>query len=288
MNQPGKEKIQAQSPAKINLFLNVTGKRPDGYHNLNTLMCCITLYDTIDLDFHENKIRVTCDHPLVPEDESNLVFKAAELFFENSGKQGGVGINIKKAIPVGAGLGGGSSNAASVLLNLNHHYGSPFNAEELGKLGLAIGADVPFFIFGKPAIATGIGEKLRAYKFLKPFYVLLINPGFSVSTAEVYKNLNLGLTKCEKKFKRIPFNGVSIDILDFLCNDLESVTADMYPDINKLKLLLIDHGAEGALMSGSGPTVFGLFSDAEKIKKAYRELTEFNEKQKFLTRLITT
>jgi 4-diphosphocytidyl-2-C-methyl-D-erythritol kinase len=153
-------------------------------------------------------------------------------------------------------------------------------------MGLEVGADVPFFISGRPAIAEGVGEKLQLVDWLKPFHVLLVNPGFSVSTAMVYKNLNLGLTKCEKKTTRVPFKGISIDIPEILCNDLETVTAKMFPEIERTKVQLIQLGADGALMSGSGPTVFGLFSDADLAKKAYRGLEQFSKKQLFLAELI--
>jgi 4-diphosphocytidyl-2-C-methyl-D-erythritol kinase len=278
--------IKELSPAKINLFLQVTGRRPDGYHELNTLMCGITLFDTIFFDFRASGLSVQCDHPEVPEDNTNLVWKAATLFFKTCGIQAGVKIQIEKKIPVGAGLGGGSSNAATVLKALNKYFGSLLPDEKLRAIGLEIGADVPFFIQGRPAVAKGIGEKLIEYDLLQKFHVLLINPGINVSTAEVYKNLNLGLTKCEKIITKFPFSGVSVDICNYLCNDLETVTTKMIPDIERIKALLMKFGSQGALMTGSGPTVFGLFSDSNQAKFAYRELKQFPEKQKFLAELI--
>jgi len=284
--QKNKPHVRAFSPAKINLFLKVTGKRPDGYHNLHTLMCGITLFDTLFFEFDESDIRVCCSHPEVPEDNSNLVWKAADIYLRNMDSLCGIKITIEKKIPVGAGLGGGSSNAATVLKVLNKYFGLKFSDDKLRDMGLEVGADVPFFISGRPAVAEGVGEKLRIVDQLKPFHVLLLNLGFSVSTAMVYKNLNLGLTKCEKKITKFPFEGISVDILEILCNDLEIVTAKMFPDIERTKAQLIQLGAEGALMSGSGPTVFGLFSDADQAKKAYGELEQFSEKHKFLTELI--
>lgn len=256
------------SPAKINLFLQITGKRPDGYHDLFSLMCCIGLYDTVSLDVGVKETAVSCDHPLVPEDETNLAFAAADLFYKNSKKNDGVKIFIQKQIPVAAGLGGGSSNAAAVFLGLNRYYGYPFSMDELMSMGLSIGADVPFFIFRKPATASGIGEKLEVYPGLKKLKILLVFPGFSVSTAAVYKNLNLRLTKCKKKLKKAPLKKCGFDASLHLCNDLESVTASNYPVINTIKEQLLKHGAVGALMSGSGPTVFGLFSDPGSARKA--------------------
>ena len=149
------------SPAKINLFLQITGRRNDGYHDLVTLMCCVGLYDTVSLVFGAKETTVACDHPNVPEDETNLAFGAASLFLKALNKNEGVKIFIQKQIPVAAGLGGGSSNAAAVFLGLNRYYGYPFSTEELMSMGLSIGADVPFFIFQRPAIASGIGEKLE-------------------------------------------------------------------------------------------------------------------------------
>ncbi len=278
--------IKELSPAKINLFLQVTGRRPNGYHELNTLMCGVTLFDTIIFDFRASEFSIQCTHPEVPEDDTNLVWKAAELFFKTSGKKTGVKIRIEKKIPVGAGLGGGSSNAASVLKSLNSFFGFPLSDEKLREIGLEIGADVPFFIRGRPAVAKGIGEKLFEYDLLQKFHVLLVNPGINVSTAEVYKNLNLGLTKCEKIITRFPFSGVSVDICNYLCNDLETVTTKMIPDIERIKASLIKLGSQGALMSGSGPTVFGLFADSNQAKFAYRELKQFPEKNKFLAEMI--
>jgi 4-diphosphocytidyl-2-C-methyl-D-erythritol kinase len=247
--------------AKINLFLEVIGKRPDGYHNLNSLMCCIDLCDILSLTFGMPVTTVHCIHPDVPQDLTNLAYAAATLFFKSLHKSEGVKISIEKRIPVAAGLGGGSSDAAAVLWGLNRYYNHPFSTEDLISMGCSIGADVPFFIFGRPAIATGIGEKLEAYPRLKKFTVLLIYPGFSLSTAEVYKNLNLALTKCKKKFRYSPLKTQDFDVRNHLCNDLETVAELRYPEIVTAKEALVAHGAIGALMSGSGPTVYGLFSD---------------------------
>ncbi len=275
------------SPAKINLFLQILGKRPDGYHDLITLMCCIGLYDTVSLTFGVKDITVSCDHPVVPENETNVAFRAAHLFFKTLKKNEGVKISIKKQIPVAAGLGGGSSNAAAVFLGLNRYYGYPFPTEELMSMGLSIGADVPFFIFQKPAIASGIGEKLEAYQNLKNLKILLVFPGFSVSTADVYKKLNLGLTKCEKKLKSFLLNKQRFDPRYHLCNDLEAVTASDYPVIKTVKEALLNHGALGTLMSGSGPTIFGLFSDSNAASKASHALFRTHKWEMHLADMIT-
>jgi 4-diphosphocytidyl-2-C-methyl-D-erythritol kinase len=274
------------SPAKINLFLQITGKRPDGYHDLISLMCCVSLYDEITLTVGARKTAIHCRHPQVPQNETNFAHRAATLFLKTLGKSEGVNIAIEKRIPVAAGLGGGSGNAAGVLLGLNHHYGYPFSREKLAAMGLLLGADVPFFIFQKPALATGIGEKLERFSGLFPFPVVLIFPAFSVSTGEVYRNLNLRLTKCKKKLRKAPLKKYGFKAALHLCNDLETVTASIYPEIVSAKKQLLNQGALGALMSGSGPTVFGIFSDLGKAKKARDTLSRNADWQIYLAEIL--
>ena len=262
------------SPAKINLFLQVCGKRPDGYHELFSLMCCITLFDEISLQFGGGKtIEMVCSHPNLPSDDTNLAHQAANLFHSQLDSPRGLKIQLIKNIPVAAGLGGGSSNAASILLALNTHYGHPFSKKQLMEMGLTLGADVPFFIFQKPAVATGIGEKLEAFKGDLPYHVLLYFPGFNVSTAETYQNLNLGLTKLEKKPTSNHLKLNRFNPARHLTNDLEQVTVPRYPEISLAKENLLNLGAVGALMSGSGPTVFGLFDSAETAEAAKQALS---------------
>ena len=274
------------SPAKINLFLHVTGKRPDGYHDLVSLMCCVALYDTISLKLGTGKISVACSDANVPEDETNLAYRAALLFFKTLERNEGVEISIEKQIPVAAGLGGGSSNAAAVFLGLNQHFGSPFSRDQLISMGLSIGADIPFFIFNKPAIASGIGDKLQTYKGLLKFKTLLIYPGFGISTEEVYKNLNLRLTKCKKKLRQFLLNNHAFDVGYHLCNDLESAVESKYPEIFAAKEALLSHGADGALMSGSGSAVFGLFSDDNKALSAKTAIAQEKNWRLFLVDMI--
>ncbi|MDY6790970.1 MAG: 4-(cytidine 5'-diphospho)-2-C-methyl-D-erythritol kinase [Thermodesulfobacteriota bacterium] len=274
------------SPAKINLFLHVTGKTSDGYHNLVTLMCGVSLYDTIFLKTGVKKTTVSCSNPKVPEDETNIAFKAADLFFNRLNRKEGVKITIKKKIPVAAGLGGGSSNAAAVFLGLNRCYGYPFCLDELMAMGISIGADVPFLLLGKAAWASGIGEKLEACDGLPSYKILLVYPGFGVSTAEVYKNVDLGLTKCKKTLKKTLLETRTFNAACHLCNDLERVVVSKHSEITAVKEALLGQGAKGALMSGSGPTVFGLFSDQDKALAANRMLSKNSEWQLFLTDMI--
>lgn len=277
--------MKINSPAKINLFLHIIGKRSNGYHDIRSLMCCLALYDILTLDFQTPEIKVACAHSAVPEDETNLAYRAAMCFFEAMHLSDGVGIFIEKFIPVAAGLGGGSSNAASVLLGLNGHYGNPFSKQDLASLALTLGADVPFFIYQKPALATGVGENLRFFEGIQPYPIVLIRPKVQISTADVYKNLNLGLTNCEQKHKSFPLNeGFNPDC--HLCNDLETVTISWCPEISDIKSILLDQGALGSLMSGSGPAVFGVFSDSDRARKAYEALSASQGWSCFVTQLL--
>ena len=259
-------------------------KRQDGYHELYSLMTPIDLCDELYVDFKAKELAVSCDHPEVPSDESNLAFKAAGLFYDSlkkplSGKKA-VSIHINKKIPPGGGLGGGSSNAASVLMALNEHYQYPFTQEELMRLGLCLGADVPFFIFGGPAIAEGIGEKLTRIPKLYPYYILLCDPGVLASTEQVYKNLSFNLTSKEKyniyakieKAIRGQEQGRKTDISAVLHNDLEEPACRLYPEINKTKkeMELLLH--KKVRMTGSGSSLFALYSDCKSAEKAYELL----------------
>lgn len=286
------EEIKVFSPAKINLFLNITGKRTDEFHNLVSLMCCINLYDTLYIKIGIETTAITCTHPGIPLDKTNLALRAANIFFKSLHIDESISIHLKKRIPVGAGLGGGSSNAAAVLLSLNRYYKYPFTRDELISIGLTLGADVPFFIFGKPAIVSGIGEKIKPFDGLKNRPVLVIYPGFSVSTAEVFKKYDLGLTKSKKKIKIIFLNKNNSVLKDksgveyFLSNDLEPVAAIEYPEIYDVKKALWKYGAQEVLMTGSGSAVFGFFDGFEKIKKAQSALSHNTNWQFFITDLV--
>ena len=264
---------ESLSPAKVNLALAVTGRRADGYHELITLVTCVDLYDHIRFNFQSPDISICCHAAGVPADASNLACRAAARFRDallckTAIKSFGLRMDLTKRIPVGAGLGGGSSNAATVLRVLNRHFDHPMTPRELAALALPLGADVPYFLYGRPAIVAGIGEQIQPYFGLKPAVILIVFPGIGLSTGKVYAALNLRLTKCKKKLKKAPLKKSGFDASLHLCNDLESVTASNYPVINTIKEQLLKHGAVGALMSGSGPTVFGLFSDPGSATKA--------------------
>ena len=265
-----------KSPAKVNLFLRVTGRRDDGFHDIYSLFQPISLYDELTVETSGgDSITVECRAPGVPSGASssdNLAYRAADLFLREAGLKKAVTIEIKKEIPVGAGLGGGSGNAAAVLMALNELTGADFGEESLREMGARLGSDVPFFIMKSPAIARGRGEILVPAT-LPAYEYVLINPGFSVETARIYGNLDL--TKCGGDnilSYSVDSPPSSEEVSGLLVNDLEAVTTGLYPEITGLKDLLSDKGATGALMSGSGPTVFGIFSDGAAADGAYAAL----------------
>ncbi|MBL0715019.1 MAG: 4-(cytidine 5'-diphospho)-2-C-methyl-D-erythritol kinase [Desulfosarcina sp.] len=278
--------LESRSPAKVNLFLAVTGKRADGYHDLVSLMACVDLYDHIHFHFEGSDISIRCNARGVPEDTSNLACRAAlrfrsALIRKTSGASFGLRMEIIKRIPVGAGLGGGSSNAATVLKVLNRYFGHPLSPDELTALALPLGADVPYFLYGRPAIVSGIGEKIQPYRGLRPLSILIVFPGGGLSTAEVYGALNLRLTNCEKKLKGFLLKKEAFKVGAHLCNDLESSAIQRCPDILSIKTELLGHGADGACMSGSGSSVVGLFKSPEATLKARETLAARNHWQFF-------
>ncbi len=261
------------SPAKINLFLKVLRKRDDGYHDIVSVMQPISLYDKILIEMENGSgIIVSCDNANVPCDRTNLAYRAAAEFFRTTGINRKLSITIKKNIPVAAGLGGGSSNAAAVLRALNEITSQNISTGNLIEIGAGIGSDVPFFIVGKSCIARDRGESLEPIELPK-FWYILINPGFPVSTQWAYQNLNL--TKSNEDIN-ITFLKVSLEdpvgIQQWqwlLANELEEVTIGKHPEIKEIKDSLSAVGATGALMSGSGPTVFGIFPDKDKAEEAF-------------------
>lgn len=262
------------SPAKVNLHLSVLRKREDGYHDIATLMQRISLYDEMTFASLRSGITIKCPGSGLPEDQGNIVYRAAQAYFSYIGYKKGIAITIVKKIPLSAGLGGGSSNAATALVTLNAMMGESCRPEELMKIGKTLGADVPFFIFGQTAWATGIGDCLQAAENIPPFWFLLVNPGFPVSTRMVYESLNLRLTKGRINYSIPAFKtGTRNNVSEGLKNDLEEVTIARYPLLNQIKQLLLSGGASGALMSGSGPTVFGIFETEEQARNAGEALT---------------
>jgi 4-diphosphocytidyl-2-C-methyl-D-erythritol kinase len=265
------ESLSLYAPAKINYRLDVIRRRPDGYHDLRMVMQPVALCDAISISLTDTPgISVTCCGGAAPDGPDNIAWKAARALLDLAGDSRGAAIDITKHIPVAAGLGGGSSDAASVLMGMNDLLKLGLPAQRLMEIGVRLGADVPFFIFGKTALAEGIGEKLSAMPDMPPLWVVLVNPGIPVSTAWVYRNLQLTnrepLTMLPACYRSID------DICSILSNDLESVTIPAFPVIQEIKDIMMREGASGAMMSGSGPTVFGLFGDrggAERVRDLF-------------------
>jgi len=259
------------APAKINLCLHVLGRRPDGYHELAMVMQRVSLYDRLRLSLtDEPGVRVTCPGLELSPDGENIAARAARRLLARAGESRGVEIVIDKQIPVAAGLGGGSSDAAAVLMGLNEMLELELERGVLMAEGAHLGADVPFFIFGADAWATGIGNLLQKIKGMPPLWYVLVNPGLAVSTAWVYQNL--GLTSKIEAAKLPRFSRTIGGIVSLLHNDLERVTISRYPLVATVKEELAASGAVGVLMSGSGPTVFGVFADEVSARKATDEL----------------
>ncbi|PIE56469.1 MAG: 4-(cytidine 5'-diphospho)-2-C-methyl-D-erythritol kinase [Desulfobulbus propionicus] len=265
-------RVVLQAAAKVNLVLRITGRREDGYHLLDSLMQKVALYDRLVLELRAtNTIRLTCPASDLPEDQGNLAYQAAALFFAELGERAsnGVDIVLEKQIPVAAGLGGGSSDAAMVLRGLNLLHEDVFSFDQLMAMALRLGADVPFLLQPEPAAwARGIGEQLSRALPLRDCFMVLVTPQISVSTSWAYQNFVLTKKDGKRNFTCSLQSKISVfprdsGVLVPMENDLESVTIDRYPEIAELKREILERGADAALMSGSGPTVFGLFSDRD-------------------------
>ena len=248
--------------AKINLGLDVTGRRPDGYHEVKMIMQSVGLCDELILEKTERGITVTTDSDKLPPQEDNLVYRAAKLMFDTFHIPGGVHIHLQKVIPIAAGLAGGSTDAAATMKGINRLFDLELPLSRLMELGVAIGADVPYCVLGGTALAEGIGEKLTPLVPSPDFYIVLAKPDISVSTKYVYENLDLSAVK---KHPDIPGmtraieNGSLQGVLDRLGNVLETVTIPAFPVIDSIKRRMRELNAVSSLMSGSGPTVFGIF-----------------------------
>lgn len=273
--------VRKLSPAKINLHLRVLRKREDGYHDIATLMNQISLFDEMIFCPADKGITIRCPGSSVPENEANIVYKAAAALLTEALCSSGIDITIHKRIPVAAGLGGGSSNAATALTTINDLMGLHCTRENLMKIGTNIGADVPFFILGKPAWAFGIGDELHAVDTIPLLWFVLINPGFEVSTKMIYDNFNLRLTKQAVRYKCPELHTVE-GLIKALHNDLEEVTLSLHPELQHIKNHLTHNGALGSIMSGSGPTVAGIFTDEESARKAQGAIEKIKEKEWFV------
>ncbi len=276
----------AKSYAKINLTLDVLGKLENGYHEIKSIMQTLNLFDLIIVDKKDRGIEINTNLKFLPTNEKNIAYKAAELFFSYTGILGGAKILIHKNIPVAAGLAGGSGNGAAVLYALNVLYNADIPKDDILKLLVQLGADVPYCLIGGTCLATGIGEVLEPVAPLKKQIVLLAKPPINVSTKEIYDYIDTVEIKSrpdtEKMIKNI---SEGTDISGELCNVMEEATIKMHPVIRGIKEKMILNGAKGALMSGSGPTVFGIFDDY-KLAKASHDSFSRMYKEVYLTHTI--
>ena len=283
--------MKLRALAKINLGLDVTGKREDGYHEVRMVMQTIQMYDQLEIkERKEPGIRLTTNLPFLPCNDGNLVYKAAKLLMDEFDIHQGVDMNLTKFIPVAAGMAGGSSDAAAALVGINRMFQLGLTKRQLMERGVQIGADVPYCVLRGTALAEGIGEKLTVLPPMPDCWILIGKPGISVSTAFVYKNLDLpalskhpdidGMLEC---LKEKDLTG----ICNRLENVLETVTIKEYPIIEKVKKHLMDQGAKGALMSGSGPTIFAIFEDKKTADDAMESLRSIEDiKQAYVVRPI--
>lgn len=264
-------RAMCRSYAKINLTLDVTGKRENGYHDVKMIMQTVNLFDLIIVDKRKNGISVKANLEYLPTDERNIAYKAAKLFFERSGIDSGVSIIMHKNIPVAAGLAGGSGNGGAVLVALNKLYDFPFTEEEIIDMSVILGADVPYCIMGGTALAEGIGEELSKLPDCPKLNILLVKPPINISTPEVYRAYDaleiVNHPDTEAMICAIKDKNIS-NMCKNLSNTLEDVTVKNNPVISGIKEKMIKNGAKAALMSGSGPTVFGIFDSEADAKKS--------------------
>ncbi|KQL46991.1 4-(cytidine 5'-diphospho)-2-C-methyl-D-erythritol kinase [Brevibacillus choshinensis] len=282
-------RISVKAPAKINLTLDVLAKRPDGYHEVEMVMTTVDLADRVDLTLRgDGEITLDCSASFVPDDIRNHAYKAAVLLKERYHVREGVHLYIDKQIPVAAGLAGGSSDAAATLRGLNQLWNLGLSLDELAAVGAEIGSDVPFCVYGGTALAKGRGEQITHLGPPAPCWVILAKPPIGVSTADVYGNLRV------PEIADHPQTGemlMAIEDQDFslmcqsLGNVLENVTLALHPQVRQIKELMMASGADGVLMSGSGPTVFALVQKEAKVHRIYNALRGF-VKDVFVARML--
>lgn len=276
------KKITLKSPAKINLTLEIIKKLPNGFHNLRSVMMKLNnLYDEIGLEIDEKKrgIKIKCDNKNVPTDERNICWKIAEKFFKKTGKRAGLKIRIKKNIPVSAGLGGGSSNGAAVLLALNEYFKKPLDFSQLVKLAASVGKDIPFFLLEeRTAYVSGMGEKLKGIKNFPELYYVIIKPEGKILTSWAYERMDIELNFMHDKNRKNISSEFFKNINSCLYNDFEIVAKKKYPIIENLEKALLSFGATHSSLSGKGPTVFGIFKTKKEALAAKNILRKYYPK----------
>lgn len=282
--------IRLKALAKINLGLDVLRRKEDGYHEVKMIMQTIDLYDQILIrKIQEDEIKIRTNLYYLPNNENNLAYKAAKLLKDEFHLPGGISIQLKKVIPVAAGMAGGSSDAAAVLFGINKMYNLKLSQQELMERGVTLGADVPYCIMRGTALAEGIGEKLTVLPPMPKCHILIAKPPVNVSTKFVYENLHANDLKPEEH----PEVDLQLEALEegnleklvsHMGNVLERVTVPEYPVINEIKQMMLENGALGSMMSGSGPTVFGIFTNYTQARSAYEKLQKSGlSKQIYLT-----
>lgn len=280
--------MRIKAYAKINLSLDVVGKRSDGYHLLEMIMQTIDLYDEITVEKIEKDIKIKCNKSYVPTDERNLAYKAAKMFLEKYKIKSGVEIFIKKNIPVSAGLAGGSTDAAGVLKLMNRLFEINASDEELMEMGLPLGADVPYCIKGGTCLCEGVGEVITELPRFKDKIVVLVKPPFGVSTKGVYQEFNIERSKIHPDTNKL-INAIKSNDLKYVSknmkNLLENVTLKKHKVLISIKEEMRYYGSIGTMMSGSGPTIFALFDDMQKAQKTFEKMKE-KYKDVYITRTI--
>ncbi len=281
-------KVMVKAPAKINLSLDVLHKREDGYHEVEMIMTTIDLADRLELTLlDKNEIKIISHNRFVPDDQRNLAYQAAHLLLERFQVQKGVAITIEKTIPVAAGLAGGSSDAAATLRGLNKLWNLGLSMDELAEIGAEIGSDVSFCVYGGTALAKGRGEVIKELPAPPTCWVILAKPFIGVSTADVYKRLDVSRVKHPNTNGMIEaiHNGSYEGVCSNLGNVLEDVTLQMHPEVAQIKDQMKRFGADAVLMSGSGPTVFGLVHHDSRMHRIYNGLRGFCD-QVFAVRML--
>ena len=264
--------IHLKAYGKINIGLDVTGRREDGYHLVRMIMQTVNLYDEVSVKKQETGITVQTNRPFIPNDERNLAFTAAKAVMERYSLSEGVRIDIGKSIPVAAGMAGGSADAAAVLKGMKELFALEISEEEMDEIALKLGADVPFCLRKRTYLAEGIGEELTRLPDMPSCYCLIVNPGFGVSTKDVYKKIDAIKDPKHPEIDRI-IEGLGRKSIENVAlsmgNILELAVIPDHPQIQEIKEIMLKNGALGAMMSGSGPTVFGLFRTENNLNRAY-------------------
>lgn len=285
--------IQLNAYAKINLGLDVIGKRPDGYHEVRMIMQTIGLHDKLSINtIHNPNIKMKTNLPFLPVNDKNIVYKAVSLIKEKHQIKEGIYINLKKRIPVSAGLAGGSTDAAAALIGMNKLFDLDLSLEDLMDIGVTLGADVPYCLIGGTALSEGIGEKLTSLPPFPDSNILVVKPNINVSTKKIYGNFDLSKVENHPNIDGI-IAGIKDNNLqeatNHFANVLETVTVKMHPKINIIKETMLNQGALTSLMSGSGPTVFGIFDDNKKAQDAFYHFKTSNFRYRvFLTKPVSS